>query len=296
MALEVLDRRLARLVVAARVQRDPVPPGDARVARGQLGPGTAEREVDVEENGPQGHSASSSSHLTVSTLRLAVVAVERPRHRLPDRPAAGALAVEAELGRQPVEAVEHVCLRGPSSTRAHDRRDRELALTDRAASDRSRATARAAAARTLSPWRSWCSSTCSPCDSTAAAARRPPRRPAAARIARPDRSHCSGRSSIHQAASSASVSKRLAGSPTAAAAARPGRRALSRRRSPREPFPVRSARAASRSAPSSRASSRTAPFPSEELERVRFVLGLAVRVDHLENRLAFRPSDRRATA
>src|SRR6185312_7378903 len=67
MALEVLDRRFARLVVAARVQRDPVPPGDARVTlRGQLRPGTTKREVDVEENRPQGHSTSSSSHLTVS--------------------------------------------------------------------------------------------------------------------------------------------------------------------------------------------------------------------------------------
>ena len=67
MALEVLDRRFARLVVAARVQRDPVPPGDARVTLcGQLRPGTAEREVDVEEDGLQGHSASSNSHLTVS--------------------------------------------------------------------------------------------------------------------------------------------------------------------------------------------------------------------------------------
>jgi hypothetical protein len=54
MPLEVDDRRLARIVVAARVESDAVPRGDTRVAiRGELGPGTAEREVDVEENGAQ---------------------------------------------------------------------------------------------------------------------------------------------------------------------------------------------------------------------------------------------------
>src|SRR3954470_21370479 len=63
-------------------------------------------------------------------MRLAVVAVEGPRHRLPNGPPARALPVEAELGRQPVEPVENVRLRGTELERAHDRRDRELALTD----------------------------------------------------------------------------------------------------------------------------------------------------------------------
>src|SRR5439155_15700897 len=68
MPLEVEDRRLARIVVAARVEIDAVSRGDTRVAvRGELGPGTAEREVDVEEDGAQGRHSDSSSQRTVST-------------------------------------------------------------------------------------------------------------------------------------------------------------------------------------------------------------------------------------
>ena len=67
MTFEVEDRGLARIVVAARVERDPVARSNARVAiRGELGPGTAEGEVDVEEDGAQHHSASSRSQPTVS--------------------------------------------------------------------------------------------------------------------------------------------------------------------------------------------------------------------------------------
>src|SRR5438477_8946852 len=55
-------------------------------------------------------------------------AVAGPRHGLPDRPPAGALAIEAELGCQPVEAVQHVTLTVPELRRSDDRRDRKLAL------------------------------------------------------------------------------------------------------------------------------------------------------------------------
>ena len=66
--LEIEHRSVACLVVAARVELDAVARRDRAVALGrQLGPWTAEREVDVEENGAQIHSASSRSHCTVST-------------------------------------------------------------------------------------------------------------------------------------------------------------------------------------------------------------------------------------
>src|SRR5262245_9759580 len=62
-------------------------------------------------------------------MAAVVLAVERPRDRLADRPAAGAVAVEAELRREPVEAAEHVGPRVAELARADDGRDPELALT-----------------------------------------------------------------------------------------------------------------------------------------------------------------------
>src|SRR5437867_236790 len=63
MTLEVENGRFARLFVERGIEDDTVPGRNARVALGrELGPGTAEREIDVEENGTNGsHAASSTS-------------------------------------------------------------------------------------------------------------------------------------------------------------------------------------------------------------------------------------------
>src|ERR1051325_5588538 len=61
-------------------------------------------------------------------MRTAEVAVARPGDRLRDRPPAGALTVEAELGGQSVEAVQDVALRVAELEGTDDRGDRELAL------------------------------------------------------------------------------------------------------------------------------------------------------------------------
>src|ERR687887_86537 len=58
-----------------------------------------------------------------------VVAADRPRDRLRDRPGAGPLAVEAELGSQALEAAQDGAPRMPQLERADDRRHAELALT-----------------------------------------------------------------------------------------------------------------------------------------------------------------------
>src|SRR5262245_14753871 len=57
-----------------------------------------------------------------------MLAVEGPRDRLADRPAAGAVAVEAELGGEPVETAEHLGPRVAELARADDGRDPELTL------------------------------------------------------------------------------------------------------------------------------------------------------------------------
>src|SRR5579884_3297433 len=64
-------------------------------------------------------------------MRRVVLGVEAPRERLRERPAAGALAVELELARQPVEPVEDVPPRAAELERADDRREAELALADK---------------------------------------------------------------------------------------------------------------------------------------------------------------------
>ncbi len=61
---------------------------------------------------------------------IRVVAVERPGHGLADRPPAGAVAVEPQVGGNAVEAVEHVALALAELGRADDRGDRELPLAD----------------------------------------------------------------------------------------------------------------------------------------------------------------------
>src|SRR6478672_7308100 len=54
MSLDVQCRGFARLLVARHVERCTVPRRDARIAvRRELRPGTAEREVDVEEDGAE---------------------------------------------------------------------------------------------------------------------------------------------------------------------------------------------------------------------------------------------------
>ena len=58
------------------------------------------------------------------------LAVVRPRERLGDRPAAGPLPVEAELGAQPVEPAEDTASRVAELEGADDRGQGELALAD----------------------------------------------------------------------------------------------------------------------------------------------------------------------
>ena len=51
--LDLVDRREPRLLVASRVEREPVPLAEPPVPVGpQLGPGPKEREVDVEQTPP----------------------------------------------------------------------------------------------------------------------------------------------------------------------------------------------------------------------------------------------------
>src|SRR6266511_2846664 len=65
--LQVEDCSLARLLVATRIESKAVSRRDARVAlRRQLRPGTAEREIDVEQNCPQRHQRESWSQRTLS--------------------------------------------------------------------------------------------------------------------------------------------------------------------------------------------------------------------------------------
>jgi len=63
-------------------------------------------------------------------VRVGLVLVERPRERLSAAPSGRAVAVEPELRRQPVQAMEHVLRRGPELGAADQRRDAELALAD----------------------------------------------------------------------------------------------------------------------------------------------------------------------
>src|SRR5207244_4627199 len=69
MTFEVENGRFARLFVERRIEGDSVSGSDARVALGrELGPGTAEREIDVEEDGAnEPHTASFTSQRTVCT-------------------------------------------------------------------------------------------------------------------------------------------------------------------------------------------------------------------------------------
>ena len=96
MALEVEDRRLPRLLVERGIEHDAVTPGDACVPLGrELGSGTAEREVDVEEDRPDRRHATSSSQRTVcrcvgwyslSNPHAMVCPIVQPRARSRSRP------------------------------------------------------------------------------------------------------------------------------------------------------------------------------------------------------------------
>ena len=206
MALDPLDRPLARLAVARRVELEAEALAQAAVALGaELRPGPGDREVDVEENCSQHHVASSSQR-AVSTCVCRCSPSKPHAIVCADRPAAGALAVEAELRRRAGRsgrARRGASGRARASGRSARRRTR---ARRRAASGRSPATARARAARTLSPCRSWCRSTCSPWVARQlAAAPRAPRRAAAARTAGRTAPRSRSSESAHHAASSASV-------------------------------------------------------------------------------------------
>src|SRR6185437_1288954 len=63
-------------------------------------------------------------------VRPPVLAVKGPRDRLPDRPAASALAVQGQLRDEPVETAEHLLPRVAELAGADNRRDPELPLAD----------------------------------------------------------------------------------------------------------------------------------------------------------------------
>ena len=106
MPLEIDERGVSRVLVPRRVERETVPLAAADVALGhQLRPGLREREVDVEEHRAKAHLVLQQPVHRLH-LRSRLVAPARPRHRLRDRPALRALAVEVELRAQPVEAIE----------------------------------------------------------------------------------------------------------------------------------------------------------------------------------------------
>src|SRR5690242_13759706 len=66
MAFERGQRRLPSLLVTGRVEREPVSRSGAHVSlRPELGPGTGEREVDVEEDRSQSHTATLWPHIGV---------------------------------------------------------------------------------------------------------------------------------------------------------------------------------------------------------------------------------------
>ena len=135
------------------------------------------------------------------------------------------------------------------------------------------------AASTLSPCRSWCRSTCSPCVGASAAIASSAASSSAAR-----RSH-----RLRKLRKPTTPPRRPACGTARRPAARGAAATRSRRRAPRPassrdsgvPGSQRSSNSAS--PVSSRASSRTAPSPSQSSQRVRLVLALAMRMDELEH-------------
>ena len=87
MPLQVDERRLARVVVARRVEVEAVPLAGADVAlRAELRAGAGEREVDVEEDGAELSSSSQLDDLHVRVDDVAahhatVCAIVQPRAR-----------------------------------------------------------------------------------------------------------------------------------------------------------------------------------------------------------------------
>src|SRR4051812_39978125 len=63
-------------------------------------------------------------------MRGDVLAVERPGHRLTDRPGTRALAVEAELRAEPIQAMQSVTLGMSELERPNDRCDREFTFSE----------------------------------------------------------------------------------------------------------------------------------------------------------------------
>ena len=163
MALQVDERRVARRLVARRVEREPVPLAAADVALGhQLRPRLREREVDVEENGAQAHAVLQEP-LHGLDVRVDVVAAARPRDRLRDRPARA-------RGRGRARA-RRTAGRGGRARRACEcpsSNERTIGATENSRSPASgfgsmTSHGSRCAASTFSPCRSWCRSTCSPC-------------------------------------------------------------------------------------------------------------------------------------
>jgi len=63
--LEMLERRVTRVSEAGCIERQPVPHSGAHVAlRAELRARLCEREIDVEEDGPDDHASSSSQRTT----------------------------------------------------------------------------------------------------------------------------------------------------------------------------------------------------------------------------------------
>ena len=196
-------------------------------------------------------------------MRQPDVAVEGPGDRLGDRPAARPLAVEAELGGQAVEAVEHVAFRvAELDASARSARSRTRARR-RAASGRSPATARAAPRGRCRRAGPDAAAPADPVSAAAPAAPRARRRAGAARTAGRTAPRSLRSESAHQAASAASVPKRRARrlpEPRQQLDEDVQRRLPAHRRE-RRPGTQRSSSSACSSG--SESSSRTAPSPSQ---------------------------------
>src|SRR6185437_2204559 len=161
-ALDPLHRPLARLAVAGRVELEAEALAQAAVALGpELRPRAGDREVDVEENGAQHHEASSSQRAvstcvcrcSPSNAQATVWPIVQPRARSRSRPSS-----ETSRSKRYSTSVRE----WPSSL------ERTIGATPNSRSPTSGFGSIAShgsrcAARTLSPCRSWWSSTCCPC-------------------------------------------------------------------------------------------------------------------------------------